>query len=268
VHQFAFSQNYCILIKDHTQQPAPQEVAVTHESTSNGGKEIWEGKLSGLKKAWKEYQHDPEKLVAAASAVYSFRHARDRRGWQPFRSLLRMFARKLLMRAEKLITNDASKTDTKKAENAAETVAALLIGLSIYEPDDDPKEELITAAVRLCEHGLRIASRAKGEHTFSLLLLDKVDLNRIPIDSGEHKSLGISTTWSLLAVVAAYAPHIKDRNQRVRVQAKLGRLYRRGFYFGLGWVLGIWWGTCAVMISGVSLNVRWKAVASFIPWIR
>ncbi len=212
------------------------------------GYNIWKGDKRVVSIAEKYYQHNGEGgLIPYAVALYSFRQYADNR------TQLLWLRAPLLRRAELLIALMEKGERSGKLAAECDVVSTHLEWmlrqgtLSTLECS-----QVSGVCKKLCHEAL---SMGEGDmHTQALLQLT---VARLCINES-------SPAWGPLNYAAHVAELITDPLQRVRVYAKLGFLYRKEWSL----VDGYYYGFRALLIGGVPINVRLKALAMLVGYDR
>lgn len=223
---------------------------MAHAEQSKDAQRIWAGDKSVTIEALERYRKDPEKgLIPYAVALYSFR-------------MDETYARELLTLREALIAHvghELQHPDTvfphhERVADRADVLSTHLEWMARrVELANGERLSTHRAAAAICAHGLKVAAGLPtSHHTWSLLKLTSA---RLYLSAGDFRR-------AIGEVVAAgkYAHRIRDPNQRVRVYAKLGLLWRKCHRPRTG----VLWGVRALFVRGVPVAVRKKAFAALL----
>jgi hypothetical protein len=229
-----------------------------HEKTHS--KRIWDGDPETVVEARKLYEKDHANgLIPYAVALYSFR-ANSKLGAD-----LVCLYEPLLQRAITLVSCDvnlytcvwfADSSDVlcthlewirRKPYLAAETSEKILTVV----------KALAEKACLVCDEYLMEFASKRQFHTRRLLYLTRA---RLYLDNLDPSKNDVPQARMMLREASEDHAYVQDANQRVRVWAKLGFLYRKSNCT----IEGLSWGIRACLISGVPMNVRKKAIAALL----
>jgi hypothetical protein len=212
---------------------------------------LWNGDVRAVVHAQQQYAFDRRVgLLPYAVALYSFRHK------SKYRKELIALLPELLSRAEEVWLWADSVERTAEQAHACDVLSTHLEWITRQGTLSMLQQQLVLRAVdRLCRYGIDCVGEVYREaHTAALLTLTSVRV-------GLREK---SSVWGALDTVVDYAEDIHDPMQRARVYAKLGYLYRKDW-----WLLdGYWWGIQAILVPGITGNVRLKAFALLLGFDR
>lgn len=221
---------------------------------------IWEGDVTAVAEARQAYRTTPsdEMLIKVAVALYSFRNHSQ------YASELIGHTVALLELAEKVrkktpcdaeIRNTELCKDFSKRADVLSTVLEWISRQRSVSRFGAATDYHVRIAVReLCDRGIEIEelNEDRIDHTLALLHLTAA---RTYIEENRLTDALLHLSRSQRCVTSG---HITDANQLVRVEAKLGMLYRRCGETKRGFR----WGIRALRVSSVPMNVRLKALAA------
>ncbi|CAN5127498.1 hypothetical protein BH11PAT3_BH11PAT3_2460 [soil metagenome] len=220
---------------------------------------IWSGDSTAVAEARANYKEDREKgLIPYASTLYSFRNNKK------FALVLFGFQSELRRRAEREMSVEASGLTDEERAGLADVLTTIFEWMIRRFTHDEFEssgfrenwQQFPFLITQLSEWGMKHAIKTNAYHSFCLLKCTQARLY-FERDEAEIAEAAVND-----AAIDSYC--IKDPNQKVRVYAKVGFLYRilgvrmEGYRFGFK----------ALLVQGVPMNVRLKGLALLLGFDR
>jgi hypothetical protein len=203
-------------------------------SKKTHGWRVWHGYASAIAEAEARYLKDPEgELVEYATTLYSFRN----RKW--CKEALIGLAPKLFAYAKKFLAGELGFTG-KAEKDKADVLSTWMEWMSRQDFSAQEQRNFFKMALDMYDYGASLydcsSKEPWGDASWCLLELTGA---RLKLAQGPREK---GALHGCLGEIRRNMKGIKDANQRVRVYAKLGMLYRSSYtvtYLIKGWYWGI-----------------------------